>query len=85
MRYANRACKFIPEPGTGMTIITGPYWDDPTRGRTVEVKTEDLEKYRTGAVNYVQDAFPYLSADDREFLISGISPAKWDEMFAEDD
>lgn len=34
-----------------------------------------------------QDAFPYLSADEREMLISGICPTCWDGMFGipEDD
>lgn len=33
----------------------------------------------------VQNAFPYLSADEREMLISGICPTCWDKMFGEDD
>lgn len=28
---------------------------------------------------FVQEAFPHLSADDREFLKSGITPEEWDE------
>lgn len=28
-----------------------------------------------------QDAFPYLSAETRESLISGICPSCWDSMF----
>lgn len=28
-----------------------------------------------------QDAFPYLNADDREILISGICPSCWNEIF----
>lgn len=30
---------------------------------------------------FVQDAFPMLSADYREFLISGITPEEWEKMF----
>ena len=29
-----------------------------------------------------QDAFPYLNADEREMLISGICPSCWSRMFA---
>lgn len=32
----------------------------------------------------VQDAFPDLSADDRERLISGICPECWGKMFGDD-
>jgi len=29
----------------------------------------------------VQDAFPWIAADVREFLISGITPDEWDKAF----
>lgn len=34
---------------------------------------------------HAQDAFPYLSANEREMLISGICPDCWDKMFGGDD
>ena len=40
-----------------------------------------LEKRKNGMM--VQQAFPRLNADFREFLISGIVPGKWDELFGE--
>lgn len=30
---------------------------------------------------YVQDAFPTLSAADREFILTGITPEEWDHAF----
>jgi len=30
----------------------------------------------------VQDAFPWIAADVREFLISGITPDEWDNTFS---
>lgn len=32
----------------------------------------------------IQDAFPYLNADQRELLISRICPTCWEEMFKEE-
>jgi hypothetical protein len=32
---------------------------------------------------FVQDAFPELTADEREKLISGTCPSCWEEMFGE--
>ena len=29
----------------------------------------------------IQDVFPDLNLEDREFLLSGITPAKWNAMF----
>jgi hypothetical protein len=31
----------------------------------------------------IQRAFDYLSSDEREFLMTGITPAEWDKMFGE--
>lgn len=30
---------------------------------------------------YIQDAFPMLSDDEREFLLSGITTTEWDNIF----
>jgi hypothetical protein len=51
--------------------------------QAVTVQLADLSAYRRGG--YAQDVFPYLSADQREFLISGICGKCWDEMFAPPD
>lgn len=33
---------------------------------------------------HIQDAMPEVSAEDREFLISGTSPEGWKQMFGDD-
>jgi hypothetical protein len=43
---------------------------------------EAYRKYEQGMA--VLDAFPDRSADDREFLITGICPECWDKMEVED-
>lgn len=40
-----------------------------------------LTNYKTGVKHYIQDAFPFLSAVEREFLISGLTPEEFDLMF----
>ena len=45
----------------------------------VEVNEMDYLDWQDGEL--AQNAFPYLSADEREMLISGICPTCWDEMF----
>jgi hypothetical protein len=42
------------------------------------VRLTDLDKYTRGAL--IHDAFPYLSVDDREFLLSGMSPEGFAEL-----
>lgn len=50
---------------------------------TVEVRLEDYHAYRQGGL--AQDCFPYLSAGEREMLISGVCPQCWDDMFGSDE
>lgn len=33
----------------------------------------------------IQDVFPNISNDDREFLMTGITPEEWDAAFNDDD
>ena len=32
---------------------------------------------------HVQNAFSHLSADEREFIITGVTPEEWTQMFGE--
>ena len=45
------------------------------------VNRQDIEDWAAG--KYIQDAMPYLSADERELLISGTCGPCFDEMFGE--
>lgn len=49
----------------------------------IPVKSQDWLDYVNGKL--AQDAFPYLSADDREMIISGICPDCWNSMFGGED
>ncbi len=49
----------------------------------VVVNVDDYINWKHGEL--AQDAFPYLSADEREILISGICPNCWDSMFGGED
>ena len=58
--------------------VTGPCISC-SQPQTVQVKIAELARYRNGG--YVQDCFPHLGADEREFLVSGICGKCWDSMF----
>lgn len=47
----------------------------------VAVNEDDYFSWRFDG-GLVQSAFPYLSADEREMLISGICPTCWEKTFA---
>jgi hypothetical protein len=44
----------------------------------VVVDGEDFDKWQAGTL--IQDAFPHLSADEREQLLTGICTPCWDKM-----
>lgn len=48
----------------------------------IQLPAEDYAKWQAGAL--VQDAFPYLSPETREQLISGICESCWDSTFGGD-
>lgn len=57
-------------------VVTGePY--------SVSVRRTDWNEWKGGKL--AQLAFPYLSREDREFIISGTSPQGWEELFGGND
>lgn len=50
-------------------------WDIP-------VTQEQLDAWARGML--IQQAMPDLTPDQREFIMTGITPAEWDETFKED-
>jgi hypothetical protein len=48
----------------------------------LDITQEQIDAYNNGAL--VQNAFPNLSADDREFIMTGVTADEWDNAFGED-
>ena len=46
--------------------------------------TEDMISDWIESDALIQDAFPYLNADQREFLLTGATPAELSELFSEE-
>lgn len=70
--------------GTGLSNgkfhIVGPCVCHGKDYKTAPVTKEQYESYyRNG--DLVQKAFPTLSSDDREFIISGYCPKGWKELY----
>jgi hypothetical protein len=47
----------------------------------LNVTQEQLDRWQRGTL--IQTAIPQLRPDEREFLISGITPKEWEETFGE--
>jgi len=50
--------------------------------KCITMTTDSIISYENGAL--VQDAFDYLSADDRELIISRTCSDCWNKLFGED-
>ena len=44
----------------------------------MDIPLTETEQARLAAGEPIQKVVPHLSADEREFLLSGITPAEWD-------
>ncbi len=47
--------------------------------REVDITPEEYDEYIAGH-RCIQDVFPFLSADDREFIMTGTPPDVWDDL-----
>jgi hypothetical protein len=59
---------------TRKSILSGK-----TRTREILVTDHQLAAWQKGVL--IQDAMPNLSADDREFIMTGITPEEWSGTF----
>lgn len=45
----------------------------------IKLNLDDYHRWKRGTL--IQDAFPYLTPDEREFLKTGITAEEWDATF----
>lgn len=77
-----RLYDFAPDKSRAITTGTNNCYHCGIKNQIL-LYTEDLDKYRDGA--FIQDAFPYLNADDREIIQTGIHSECWNAMFSKED
>jgi hypothetical protein len=56
---------------------TSPF-SGKTNTKELDITEEQIRKYQEGAL--IQNAFPNLTADEREFIMTGITPDEWDVL-----
>lgn len=61
-----------------MNITKVSLYTHKTHTRDIHCTQEQMDEWLGGKL--IQDAMPDLSTDDREFLISGMTPEEWKEM-----
>lgn len=63
---------------TRTSIATGV-----TRTMHIDVTEEQLDDWASGTL--IQDAMPHLTPGEREFIVSGMTDAEWDEACRDDE
>ena len=59
------------------SIISGD-----TNSMVLPITSTQLDRWTGG--DLIQNVFPDLSADQREFLMTGITPEEWNQNFGEE-
>lgn len=57
--------------------------DQEQRALEVGATDEQIKLWKSGVV--IQNTMPNLSNDDREYILTGMSPEEWDALFLNPD
>lgn len=64
-----------------MTITRINPFSGETNTMDIDVTQDQIDTWKAGQP--IQYAMPDLSADEREFIMTGITPGQYDELFPE--
>ena len=79
--FTDRVSRTVSADGQDVTFSGECFFDN--HPFSITTKLSDANRWIDG--ESIQNCFPYLSADDRQILLSGISPNHWNEMFGGSD
>ena len=65
--------------GLKMQITMTSGFSGKSHTREINVTGEQLSNWRNGEL--IQNAMPDLSDDDREFIMTGVTPEEWETAF----
>ena len=75
----HRAFKHPSKPDQLLVQADGLFGkQEMTLNLSSEQYLKGMKDYQTGM--FVQQAFPTLNADEREFLVTGMTPEQWDTI-----
>jgi hypothetical protein len=76
-------CVIQTSKQTKMEIIKRSQFTGKISARDINVTDEQLANWTNGML--IQDAMPNISAEDREFLITGATPEEWEELYGKEE
>ena len=66
-----------------MRILRTSRLSGNTSAMNIDITQAQLDAWVDGSL--IQDVMPNISADEREFIMTGITPDEWDAEFGEDE
>ena len=66
-----------------MLITRTSFISGLTRTEDIDITQEHLDDWNSGTI--IQHAMPHLTADEREFIMSGCTAAEWEAIFGEEE
>jgi len=66
-----------------MKITRTSMFSGVERTLDLSITEEQLSAWKSGTL--CQDAFPQLSADDREFIMTGVTAQEWSDEFGDEE
>lgn len=67
-----------------MKVTKTSMFSGKTHTREINITPAQLERWQNGH-HAIQAMFPHLPAEDREFLMTGVTPEEWDEHMGRED
>lgn len=68
----------------GVMVTAVSVYSGKERTLLLPITLEQVFKYEHGGA-LIQDAFPHLDADQREFLMTGVTAEEWNSLFPEEE
>tara|TARA_R100000008_G_scaffold68129_1_gene45320 strand:- start:1000 stop:1296 length:297 start_codon:yes stop_codon:yes gene_type:complete len=74
-------------PGRGVTFTRGRFGSTELSSMNLDIEYAEfvlgLQQWLRGAL--IQDVFPKATPEEREFIVSGLTPEVWDKIFGEEE
>ena len=64
-----------------MEVTKTSMFTGKTHTREIDVTDAQIDAWQQGGL--IQDVMPHLSPDDREFLMTGVTPEEWANAFGQ--
>ena len=65
-----------------MKVIRTSPFSGNTNVMEIDVTQEQIALWESGTL--IQNAMPHLTPDEREFIMTGITPNEWDSAFSDE-